>query len=130
MKARPFRSRALAAIDAQINAKAEALLARMAATRARMQEELDAARAVDIEKTLAAHPNADSLEFQKLIAAIQKYNRTGARRTEADRRRANIIRMSLSGMSVRLIAEEVGLSYYYVVQLRRELGLSKRRKRR
>lgn len=130
MKVRKSRSRAVAEIDAQINAKAEAIIARVKRTNDKIQEELNAAQTADLEKKLAAHPNANNFERQKLIAAIQKFNRMGADRTMADERRAEVIRMSLAGMHVGQMADNLGLSYYYIVQLRRSLGLSRARKPR
>lgn len=127
---RKSRSRAVAEIDTQTNAKVDAILAQMDRTRQKVQEKLSAARAVDLEKMLAAHPDADGLDFQKLIAAMQKLESIGTDRTMADERRAEIIRMSLAGISVGQMAEKLGLSYYYVVQVRRELGLSRPRKPR
>lgn len=92
---------------------------------ARVKQELEAAKERDFEKLLLAHPMADSLEIQKIIAALR-----GIDDTVAGRRRAEIIRLSLDGVPVKQIAAEVGLAYYYVVQLRARLGLSKPRRKR
>ena len=112
---------------------AQQFLERMRAIRAQAKERLEELQSRELDKEieakLAAHPKADSIEVRKVVAVLRKLRCSTETTTQAERRRMEIIRMSLAGSPVAEIAEALGLSYYYVVQLRRELGLSKPRRK-
>jgi len=71
------------------------------------------------------HPLAKAIGFERADALVNPPARKRA--AKAKQLRDDVVRLSLAGKLVREIADELGLSYGYVVELRRALGVGRRR---
>jgi len=130
MKVPKRRSRKLAAIDAEIEAKASEIIARMDASRAHVEQVLAEARLKSHAARLAKEPDYFGLTMDEALAVAKAKLRYAQAETDAERRAAKVEELSIVRMPVRKIAEQLGLSYYYVVELRRKLGVSQTRTRK
>lgn len=99
---------------------------------------LDAARA-DLAGTLPSErallellraQGLDAVTADRLQAEYDRRERSKARADLAEERRRQVVAMSLRGHRVREIADRLGLSYNYVVQLRATLAVPRDRARR
>lgn len=102
---------------------------RIARVRARVAEQVQEA-----ERFLSANPSPTTAELVDVtINTFRKAAGPDARLPlplSSLRNRQEVERMSLEGKKVSEISEALGICYGYVVDLRREMGVSKPRKRR
>ena len=91
------------------------------------------AEKVPIERQLLAllkNSGLDPADADRLEAEFDKRDRTKARSDLAAHRLAQVEVMSRQGLPIRTIAERLGLSYCYVVELRSRLGVPRSRTRK
>lgn len=111
----------------QPNTVVAQLLARQASDIARAEAILAKGGRVEfsLEAITPDHPLAKAMGYE---AARAIFDTPGLGRSKlAAHRRAEVERLSLAGYKVRDIAAELGLNYRYVVQLRADLGVGRRR---
>lgn len=130
MIVRKSRSKKLAALDAELEAKTQKLIASMKDTRDRADRFLDEQRLKSEAARIAGEPDYYGLSLDDVAAVLSARAKTLEAETVADRRAAQVEELSLLRVPVRKIAEQLGLSYYYVVELRRKIGVSRSRPRR
>lgn len=65
----------------------------------------------------------------RMEAEFDQRDRAKARSDLAEQRRAQVVELSRQGVPVRQIAERLGIAYNYVVQLRAELNVPRKRVR-
>ena len=126
----PRKARALVELDRQIEAEIDRQVSIIDNVMAKMRSELDGHRLEAEARRLKGDPSFHDMPVKTVIAMLRAAHRAETALTKAARRRAKIEELSLRGHSVAQIAERVGLSYYYVVQVRRSLGVSSKRERR
>ena len=80
---------------------------------------------LDPAKLTADHPLARAIGLEAARLALDPPSHRVARR--AEERREAVKRLSLAGRKVRDIASELGIHPAYVVQLRAQLGVGRRR---
>lgn len=124
---RRSRSPILRAMDAEIEAEIERQVARNDAMRSKVQARLEQYRLAGEARRLAGDTSFLDFPIETVAAILKAAHRAATARTQSERRQAKIEELSLRGMSVRQIADEVGLTYHYVVQVRRKLGVSRPR---
>lgn len=130
MTIRKSRSKMLAALDAELEAKAQKLVASMKDTRARAERFLEEQRLKSEAARIAGEPDYFGLSLEEVARVLSARAKALEAETVADKRAAQVEELSLLRLPVRKIAEQLGLSYYYVVELRRKLGVSRARPRR
>lgn len=115
--------------QAAIQARVDAILEANKAVTARANE-MAASLNVPSDRELLAmlsDRGLDPVRAKRMEAAFDQRDRTKARADRAEHRRAEVLRLSLQGKLVREIANELGIAYDYVVQLRASLGVPRRR---
>ena len=128
-KVRRPRARELRALDAEAEVKANRIIdefkAGMARAEAMLAEYQVRVQAGELREELSLQ----DLPMEDAVRLVRARRRELLAKTDAERRRAQVEWMSVIGSPVDRIAEKTGLSYLYVVQLRRRLGLSPKRSR-
>ncbi|WP_372732416.1 hypothetical protein [Novosphingobium sp.] len=130
MTLRKSRSKKLAALDAEIEATMQKAIATINKTNADVRQYLENQRLKSEAARLAGEPDYAGLTIEDALAVAKARSKAANAYTESERRAAKVEELSLLRVPVRKIAKQLGLSYGYVVQLRRKLGLSKARPRK
>lgn len=128
MKAPRRTSSALAQIDAEANAKAQRLVARIKGAEARAKAKLAELALQQEAAKLRGEPCFAEMPIDQLVTVLKARQRAVAAETVSQRRRATVQWMSIAGQSVQQIADATGMTYLSVVQLRRQLGVSRKRR--
>lgn len=130
MAFRKSRSKKLAALDAELEARHAAIIAGMHQRLARVRELAEESKLKSQAARLAKEPDYWGVPTDDVVKALKARIRGDRAETVADRRAAKVEELSLLRVPARKIAEQLGLSYYYVIELRRKLGVSRARPRR